>query len=1154
MSYKSVSNTTNPAPGDVINSYVLIEKLGEGGMGTVWKARHAKLDKYVSLKILPSHISCNPADVTRFEREMRAAGQVEHPNVIRATDAGECGGILYLVMEYVDGLDLAKHVRKNGRCSLVSACRIIHGAALGLAAAHAKGLIHRDIKPSNFLLSNQGQVKLLDLGLARLLEEGQETQQLTRYGQVMGTPDFMAPEQWRDAHAIDHRADLYSLGCTLFFLIAGYAPFGDERYSTLGQKVKGHLLDKPTALKECCSNVPAELEQLYSDLLAKAACHRPTSAMEVATRLEEIISTLPPPETGVSQVETTMAYDSVSNSGATETILVPPSFPQHDFNVGEYIILDKIGAGGMSQVYRAKHRTMDREVAIKILPEGLSTNYKAVNRFYSEVRTQAKLSHPNIVTAFDAGSQHVKGHTIHYLVMELIKGESLAQRVTTKGPLPIDEVVSILRQAALALRYAHTAGVVHRDIKPGNMMLTPEGVLKILDFGLAVIPEVRGFQDQTNSKLLIGTAEFMSPEQVNTPELVDHRTDLYSLGATLYYMVTGSPMFSGDAIRNAIAQLYERPSALYEIRGDLDIRLDSVFQWLVAKNVEDRCPSAFDLLEKLYEVNLIDRPPPSVSERNLNSRPFKLALGRATNLARGTATSQCTAEAIGIELGMIRSRVSFANSRSDIEEVFVDGDSPQLRNMLFSDGANVAIGSNAVAKRSQRPDQILYGLQRWYGMPLLERSFGGCQIPPEVSVAAVIRHLVVASRCRRPNASHAVVTIPGCYDQFHRIKTRTACAIAGVEVLQLLEKPLAAALAHMDTESRCAKERGEAPPNKKLLVVMLSGTACEAAVIQAGPSGSQTLSLVGNWQRGTLRWQDRAAKRLAKLVENKYGYSAAEDLNLASRIQRTIELAMEKLRYKSVVPFVLETPKGRYENAFERDLIHEWVDDLVSDCRVFASEAIRRAGIESGEIDSLLLIGDIRWLDHSREVLQAMIKTGGQVVEIDAADLARGAALQAKYLMPPFDRNAPIARSATSYDLGMVVLDQHASATPAPKILIPKFTHLPAQLSRTLRFTRQGKRQPHLQWIEGSPFGNNTWHKHSSIDLQTCFKDRMSADPIQLRSDIDESGFWNVSLSWLAGNQQLTLPLSAEATMDSAAIRQWHDWLDTTMLCNIDVQ
>ena len=276
------------AVGSRLDTYELVEKLGEGGMGAVWKARHVKLDKFVALKVLPMHVTQNPEAVRRFEREMRAVGKLEHPHVVRAMDAGEIGGLHFLVMEYVEGTDLSKYIQTRGPRSVADACAMLRHAALGLAAAHAQGLIHRDIKPSNLLLSKQGQVKVLDLGLARLLEDGAEPRQITHSGQVLGTPDFMAPEQWDDTHAVDHRADLYALGCTLCFLLIGRAPFGDDRHTTMGQKMKGHLLEPISRLRDLRDDIPAELDDLYARLMEKDPARRLISAEETATLLKTI--------------------------------------------------------------------------------------------------------------------------------------------------------------------------------------------------------------------------------------------------------------------------------------------------------------------------------------------------------------------------------------------------------------------------------------------------------------------------------------------------------------------------------------------------------------------------------------------------------------------------------------------------------------------------------------------------------------------------------------------------------------------------------------------------------------------------------------------------------------------------------------------------
>src|SRR5262245_13664627 len=153
------------APVTYIGPYELIELLGKGGMGTVWKARHTKLDKLVALKLLPPHLMTDPEAVSRFEREMKAVGKLEHPHIVRAMDAGQADGIHYLVMEYIEGTDLSRLVKTRGPRSVADACQMVRHAALGLAHAHEHGLVHRDIKPSNLLLSKKGLVKILDLGL-----------------------------------------------------------------------------------------------------------------------------------------------------------------------------------------------------------------------------------------------------------------------------------------------------------------------------------------------------------------------------------------------------------------------------------------------------------------------------------------------------------------------------------------------------------------------------------------------------------------------------------------------------------------------------------------------------------------------------------------------------------------------------------------------------------------------------------------------------------------------------------------------------------------------------------------------------------------------------------------------------------------------------
>jgi serine/threonine protein kinase/nitrous oxidase accessory protein NosD len=271
--------TVGPEP---LGRYQLLRKLGEGGMGTVYLANDSKLDRHVAVKILPPHSVNDPAAVGRFQREAKALAQLSHPGIIQAFDSDEANGRHFLVMEFVEGMSLAQVVKEQGRLAPSVAADYVYQAAVALQHAHSKGLVHRDLKPSNLLLSADGRVKLLDLGLARFLQDQVGDPELTRDGAGMGTPDYAAPEQFLDAHKADARSDIYALGCTLYHLLAGQVPFPG---SSLHEKRKAHEIREPAPLNELCPQASAGLVVVVARMMAKRPEDRFQTAAEVADAL-----------------------------------------------------------------------------------------------------------------------------------------------------------------------------------------------------------------------------------------------------------------------------------------------------------------------------------------------------------------------------------------------------------------------------------------------------------------------------------------------------------------------------------------------------------------------------------------------------------------------------------------------------------------------------------------------------------------------------------------------------------------------------------------------------------------------------------------------------------------------------------------------------
>jgi serine/threonine-protein kinase len=263
--------------------YRLLDRLGDGGMGRVYLAEQTVMRRRVALKVLPVRMARNELSRKRFDRESRAQASIDHPNVVRLYDAGTVGEAPYLALEYVPGIDLDRLVQQQGPLSPELAADTIRQAALGLAHVHAAGLIHRDIKPANIMVTQSGQAKLLDLGVARFDGED-ELLTLASRGCLVGTIDYLAPEQALDSHDVDQRADIYSLGCTLYYLLTGRVPFPT---GSQAEKILSHQVREADAIEDERPEVPARLIQICSWMMSKDPADRPQSAVDLAEALTD---------------------------------------------------------------------------------------------------------------------------------------------------------------------------------------------------------------------------------------------------------------------------------------------------------------------------------------------------------------------------------------------------------------------------------------------------------------------------------------------------------------------------------------------------------------------------------------------------------------------------------------------------------------------------------------------------------------------------------------------------------------------------------------------------------------------------------------------------------------------------------------------------
>jgi serine/threonine protein kinase len=600
------SDSKDPLVGTRIREYEILDVIGKGGMGAVYRAHHVYLDEERAIKVINAQLAEGDSSfVDRFIREAKILTKLRHPDLVELYEFGRLDeNMFFMVMEMMKGESLRQRMKQTQRIPVVDALRIIREAANGLHVAHQRGIIHRDISPDNLMLVKTPEgteiTKVIDFGIAKPLWK--ETHRYTIGQMFMGKPEFSSPEQCgarEEGEDLDARSDIYSLAVTLYYILSGKLPF--QASTPQGYLIK-HASEppKPISAHFAPRELPDGIEPLIMKALSKKRDERHSSMAEFADDIEQIqnaMSAVPQPHmrpaAGELQPGTVFAR--------------------------RYQIERKLGRGGMGVVYKAIDKILDISVALKTMKPDVADDVRLLNRLKREVILARKISHPNVCRIYDIG----ESDGVHYVSMELLEGNPLAEVLLKQGAIPIPESLRIIRQVLDAVEAAHVMGVLHRDLKPQNIHVDSEGTTHIMDFGISTSVDVSRL---TQTGGLIGTPRYMAPEQFSG-EKSDLRADLYSIGIILYEMITGALPYEANTPASVMyAHLHNAPRKPSELISDLPPALEKTLLKALEKSPEKRFQTVDDFrktLEPFYKPALKESPVP-IAVPNSTEFPAKV--------------------------------------------------------------------------------------------------------------------------------------------------------------------------------------------------------------------------------------------------------------------------------------------------------------------------------------------------------------------------------------------------------------------------------------------------------------------------------------------------------------------------------------------------
>jgi serine/threonine protein kinase len=566
----------DPLLGRQLANFRIERVIGRGGMAVVYYGQDVTLRRPVAIKVIDARYRDNPTYAERFVREAQAVALWRHENIIHIYYAGEESGLYYFVMEYIDGADLGQLITQVAtRRERLPHKEVIHiGRATGSALdyAHQRGVVHRDVKPANVLLASDGRLVLTDFGLAMDVQQGS-------FGEVFGSSLYIAPEQARRSADAVPQSDQYSLGVMLYQLLTGALPFDDPSPASVALQ---HMTRTPPPPRQLNPALNAETEQVLLKALSKAPAERFAKCRDLIDALEQAL--------GLAAANARTVPSKATLAGAGDEALIGLQFD-------EYRLDALLGHGGMARVYLARDLRLNRPAAVKVIDDPYRGEEDYVARFRREAQAIAQLDHPNIVRLYRSGE--VSG--VLYMAMQYIEGRDLDTILEAEAAidrrLPFERVKQITADICAALDYAHLKGIIHRDVKPSNIIVDAQGRAILTDFGLALLVEA-GTRGE-----IFGSPLYIAPEQAISSANVTLQSDLYSAGVILYEMLTGHVPFTADnPLDVAMLHMTEPPRPPSQLNPQVTPQLDAVVLKALAKEANDRYQTGEELVKALEQA------------------------------------------------------------------------------------------------------------------------------------------------------------------------------------------------------------------------------------------------------------------------------------------------------------------------------------------------------------------------------------------------------------------------------------------------------------------------------------------------------------------------------------------------------------------------